>query len=72
MARSSVAAAMSFWLARGGVFGSLTLKSALMRSWACLSNSRTRSPCAEASPAMEVRSSRTAWYSSVDGENPST
>jgi hypothetical protein len=31
MARSSVAAAMSLWLARGGVSGSSTLKSVLMR-----------------------------------------
>jgi hypothetical protein len=31
MARSSVAAMMSFWLARGGVFGLLTSKSVLMR-----------------------------------------
>jgi hypothetical protein len=36
MARNSVAAAMSFWLARGGVFGLSTSKSALMRSRACL------------------------------------
>jgi hypothetical protein len=33
---------MSFWLARGGVFGFLTWKSALMRSRACLPNSRAR------------------------------
>jgi hypothetical protein len=65
MARSSVAAAMSFWLARGGVFGLLTSKSALMRSRACLPSSRARSPRAEASPAMEARSSRTARYSSA-------
>jgi hypothetical protein len=32
MARNSVAAVMSFWLARGGVSGLSTLKSALMRS----------------------------------------
>jgi hypothetical protein len=63
MARSSVAAATSFWLARGGV--SSTLKSALMRSRACLLNSHARSPRAKASPAMEARSSRTARYSSV-------
>jgi hypothetical protein len=31
MARSSVEAAMSFWLARGGVSGLSKLKSALMR-----------------------------------------
>jgi hypothetical protein len=65
MARSSVAAAMSFWLTRGGVFGSSTLKSALMRSRACLPNSCARSPRAEASPAMEARSSRTSRYSSA-------
>jgi hypothetical protein len=65
MARSSVAAAMSFWLARGGVFGSSTLKSTLMRSLACLPSSRTRSPRAEASPAMEARKSRTTRYSSA-------
>jgi hypothetical protein len=65
MARSSVVAAMIFWLARGGVFGLLTLKSALMRSRACLPSSRARSPRAEASPAMEARSSRTARYSSA-------
>jgi hypothetical protein len=34
MARNSVAAAMSFWLARGGVLGSSTLKSVLKRSQA--------------------------------------
>jgi hypothetical protein len=44
MARSSVAAAMSFWLARGGVSGLSTLKSALMRSQACMPSSRARSP----------------------------
>jgi hypothetical protein len=65
MARSSVAAAMSFWLARGGVSGLSTLKSALMRSRACLPSSRARSPRAEASPAMEARSSRTVRYSSA-------
>jgi hypothetical protein len=54
MARSSVAAAMSFWLAREGVFGLLTLKSTLMRSRACLPSSRARSPRAEASPVMEA------------------
>jgi hypothetical protein len=53
MARSSVAAAMSFWLARGGVFRLLTLKSVLIRSRACLPSSSARSPHAEASPAME-------------------
>jgi hypothetical protein len=52
MARSSVAAAMSFWLARGGVLGLLTSKSALMRSRACLPSSRAQSPRAEASPVM--------------------
>jgi hypothetical protein len=31
---------MSFWLARGGVFGLLTSKSALMQSRACLPSSR--------------------------------
>jgi hypothetical protein len=65
MAHNNVAAAMSFWLARGGVFGLLTSKSALMRSRACLPSSRARSPRAEASPAMEARSSPTAWYSSA-------
>jgi hypothetical protein len=61
MAHSSVVAVMSFWLARGGVVG----LSALMRSRACLSSSRARSPRADASPAMEARSSRTARYSSA-------
>jgi hypothetical protein len=42
MARSSIVAAMSFWLARGGVSGLSTLKSALMRSRACMPSSRTR------------------------------
>jgi hypothetical protein len=65
MARSSVAAAMSFWLARGGVFGLSTLKSALMRSRACLPNSRARSPRAEASPVMVAQSNRTVRYSST-------
>jgi hypothetical protein len=65
MARSSVTAATSFWLARGGVFGLSTLKLMLMRSRACLPSSRERSPRAEASPAMEARSSRTARYSSA-------
>jgi hypothetical protein len=65
MARSSVAAAMSFWLARGGVFGLLTSKSALISSQACLLSSRARSPRAEASPAMEARSSHTVRYSST-------
>jgi hypothetical protein len=65
MARSSVAAATSLWLVRGGVFGSSTLKSTLMRSQACFPSSRTRSPRAEASPAMEARRSRTARYSSA-------
>jgi hypothetical protein len=41
MAHSSVAAAMSFWLARGGVFGLLTSKSVLMRSRACLLRTRS-------------------------------
>jgi hypothetical protein len=45
MARSSVAAAMSFWLARGGVCRSSTLKSVLMRSRACFSSSRTFTTC---------------------------
>jgi hypothetical protein len=63
MARISVAAAMSFWLAHGGVFGLLTSKSALMRSWACLPSSRARSPRAETSLAMVARSSHTARYS---------
>jgi hypothetical protein len=48
-----------------GVFGSSTLKSASMRSRFCLPNSRTCSPRAEASPAIEARSSRTARYSSA-------
>jgi hypothetical protein len=65
MARSIVAAAMSFWLARGGVFGLSTSKSAFMRSRACLPNSRVRSPRAEASPAMVARSNRTVRYSSA-------
>jgi hypothetical protein len=64
-ARSSVAAAMSFSLARGGVFGLLTSKSVLMRSRAYLPSSCMCSPHAEASPAMEARSSRTARYSSA-------
>jgi hypothetical protein len=33
---------MSFWLARRGVFGLSTLKSALMRSQACRPNSRAQ------------------------------
>jgi hypothetical protein len=65
MARSSVAAVISFWLARGGVSGLSTLKSALMRSRACLPSFRARSPRAEASPAIEARSSRTVRYSSA-------
>jgi hypothetical protein len=65
MARSSVAAVISFWLARGGVSRLSTLKSALMRSRAYLPSSRARSPRAEASPAMEARSSRTVPYSSA-------
>jgi hypothetical protein len=65
MARSSVAAATSFWLARGGVIGSSMLKSALMRSRACRPNSRARSLHAEAFPAMKARSNRTARYSSA-------
>jgi hypothetical protein len=59
MARSSVATAMSFWLARGGVSGLSTLKLALMRSRACMPSYRARSPRAEASPAIEARSNRT-------------
>jgi hypothetical protein len=54
MAHSSVAVAMSFWLARGGMLGLSTSKSALMRSRACLPSSRARSPRVEASPAMEA------------------
>jgi hypothetical protein len=65
MARSSVATAMSFWFARGGVLGLSTSKSALMRSRACLPSSRVCSPHAEASPAMEARSSHTVQYSST-------
>jgi hypothetical protein len=60
MACSSVEAATSFWLARGGVFRLSVSKSTLMRSRAGLPSSRTRSLRAEASPAMEARSSRTA------------
>jgi hypothetical protein len=44
MAHSSVATAMSFWLARGGVSGLSTLKSVLMRSRAYMPSSRARSP----------------------------
>jgi hypothetical protein len=65
MARSNVAAAMSFWLARGGVSRLSTLKSVLMRSRACLPSSRARSPRAEASPSIEARSNCTVWYSSA-------
>jgi hypothetical protein len=65
MARSSVAAAVSFWLARGGVFGLSTSKSALMRSRVSLPSSHACSPRAEASQAMEARSSRTVRYSSA-------
>jgi hypothetical protein len=39
------------------------LKSALMRSWACLPSSRERSPRAEASLAIEAQSNRTVRYS---------
>jgi hypothetical protein len=48
-----------------GVSGLSTLKSALMRSRACLPSSRARSPRAEASPTMEARSNRTVRYSSA-------
>jgi hypothetical protein len=65
MARSSVEAAISFWLARGGVSRLSTLKSALMRLRACLPSSRARSPRVEASPAIEARSNRTVRYSSA-------
>jgi hypothetical protein len=65
MAHNSVAAAISFWLARGGMSGLLTLKSVLMRSRACLPSSRARSPHVEASPAMEAQSNRTVRYSSA-------
>jgi hypothetical protein len=65
MARSSVEAAMSFWLARGGVFGLSTLKSTLMRLRAYLPSSCTRSPRAEVSPAMVAHNSRTARYTSA-------
>jgi hypothetical protein len=41
------------------------LKSALMRSRACMPSSRARSPRAEASPAIEARSNRTVRYSSA-------
>jgi hypothetical protein len=64
MARSSVAAVMSFWLARGGVSGLSMLNSALMWSRACLPSSRARSPRAEASPAIKAQSNRTVRYSS--------
>jgi hypothetical protein len=43
MARSSVTIEMRLWLAHGGVCGSSTLKSASMRSQACLPSSRARS-----------------------------
>jgi hypothetical protein len=66
MARSSVSTAMSFWLARGGVFGLLTLKSASMRSRDYLPSSRTRSLRVETSLSMVVRRSRTSLYSSVN------
>jgi hypothetical protein len=56
---------MSFCLTRGGVLGLSTSKSVLMCSRACLPSMHARSPHAEASPAMEARSSRTAWYSSA-------
>jgi hypothetical protein len=65
MAHSSVAAAMSFWLARAGVFELSTSKSVLMRLRAYLPSSRMHSPRAEASLAMEARSSRTVRYSSA-------
>jgi hypothetical protein len=65
MAHNSVATAMSFWLARGGVSGLSTLKSVLIRSRACMPSSRTHSPRAEASPAIEARSNRTLRYSSA-------
>jgi hypothetical protein len=43
MAQSSIAAAISFWLARGGVSGSSMLKSVLMRSRpACPAHARVR------------------------------
>jgi hypothetical protein len=48
------------------VSGLSMLKSALMRSRACMPNYRTHSPRAEASPAMEARSSRTIRYSSAN------
>jgi hypothetical protein len=41
------------------------LKSALMRSRACMPSSRTRSPRVEASLAIEARSNRTVRYSSA-------
>jgi hypothetical protein len=66
MAHSSVAAVMSFWLARGGVSELSTLKSALMRSRACLPSSHERSLRTEASPAMEARRNRTVRYSSAN------
>jgi hypothetical protein len=65
MARSSVAATMSFWLTRGGVSGLSMLKSALMRSRACLPSSRASSLRAEASPVMEARSNHFVRYSSA-------
>jgi hypothetical protein len=65
MARSSVAAAMRFWLARGGASALSMLGSVLMRSRTCLPSSRARSPRAEASSAIEARSSHTVRYSSA-------
>jgi hypothetical protein len=65
MARSSIATAMNFWLAWGSVCGPSTLKSALMRTRACLPASHARSLRVEASRAMVALKSRTCRYSSA-------
>jgi hypothetical protein len=65
IARSSVAAATSFWLACGGTSAFSALGTVLMQSRTCRPSSRARSPRAEASPAIEVRSNRTVRYSSA-------
>jgi hypothetical protein len=48
---------MSFWLARGGVFGLSTSKSALMRSRACLPKSRLCEHQGHSPPATSEDSS---------------